>query len=258
MKCIFCKKDSSNSKSIEHIIPESLGNVKATLPKGIVCDSCNNYFAIKIEQKMLQTPFYKSLRSRYGIKNKKGRIPLDVAYLPSGDEIEIELNGFFKPGDRNLNFVIHRKKDFEKIANGEIKEFYVPINIELEKSLTISRFLAKVGIEVFADRFWESAKDVSYLITEDLFNPLRNFARYGEGVKFWEYYQRRIYSEVEEGTNRQKMYEFDIWTTENDNNALGLHLTLVLYGMEFTINLFEPKIDRYKKWLVENNYKPPI
>lgn len=26
MNCIFCKKDSTNSKSVEHIIPESFGN----------------------------------------------------------------------------------------------------------------------------------------------------------------------------------------------------------------------------------------
>lgn len=26
MQCVFCHKDSSNSKSVERIIPESLGN----------------------------------------------------------------------------------------------------------------------------------------------------------------------------------------------------------------------------------------
>lgn len=40
--CIFCHKDSSNSKSIEHIIPESLGNKEHILPNGYVCDICNN------------------------------------------------------------------------------------------------------------------------------------------------------------------------------------------------------------------------
>jgi hypothetical protein len=258
MKCIFCKNNSDKSKSIEHIIPESLGNKKATLPKGIVCDSCNNYFARKIEKVLLQTPFYKSLRSRYGIESKKRKIPLDLAYLPNGSEIEVELNGFIDPDDKTLRFNIPTKVDFNKFLNGEIKETYIPVSIDLQKSVIVSRFLAKVGIEVIAYNFWESAKDVSYLITEDLYNPLRNYARYGSGVKFWDYYQRRIYDEVEKGGSRQKMYEFQIWTTEGNENALGLHLTIVLYGLEFTINLFEPSIDRYKLWLEKNENKVPI
>ena len=49
-KCIFCHKDVSISKSVEHIIPESLGNKSHVLPKGYVCDECNNYFARKVEK----------------------------------------------------------------------------------------------------------------------------------------------------------------------------------------------------------------
>ena len=48
MRCIFCKKDSLDSKSIEHIMPESLGNVNHILQPGVVCDECNNYFARKV------------------------------------------------------------------------------------------------------------------------------------------------------------------------------------------------------------------
>lgn len=39
MHCIFCKCDSTNSKSVEHIIPESLGNKSHILRPGIVCDN---------------------------------------------------------------------------------------------------------------------------------------------------------------------------------------------------------------------------
>ena len=50
MRCIFCKQDSSNSKNVEHIIPESLGSTKHILGKGIVCDKCNNYFSREVEK----------------------------------------------------------------------------------------------------------------------------------------------------------------------------------------------------------------
>jgi len=259
MKCVFCKENSDSSISIEHIIPESLGNKKAILPRGIVCDSCNNYFARKIEQELLNIPFYKSLRSRYGVESKKRKIPFDVGYLPiTGSEIEVDINGIPEPNDKTLNIIIPKKSDFEKLINGEIKEIYIPVSIDLEKSKIVSRFLAKVGIEVIAANFWESTQDVSYLISEVHLDLLRNYARYDSGVKFWDYYQHRINDEVEDGGSRQKIYEFKIWTTEKNDNALGFHLTLVLYGLEFTINLFEPSIDRYRKWLEKNDNKVPI
>ena len=53
MICLFCKENSTNSISVEHIIPESLGNKEHILPKGIVCDKCNQYFAIKLEKPLL-------------------------------------------------------------------------------------------------------------------------------------------------------------------------------------------------------------
>jgi HNH endonuclease len=75
MRCIFCKNDSSKSKSVEHIIPESLGNTTKVLPKGIVCDTCNNYFARKVEQPFLEAPALKALRFHQVVPNKRRRVP---------------------------------------------------------------------------------------------------------------------------------------------------------------------------------------
>ena len=46
MKCVFCGNDSSTSRSVEHIVPASFGNSISVLPKGIVCNKCNNYCQI--------------------------------------------------------------------------------------------------------------------------------------------------------------------------------------------------------------------
>ena len=32
MKCLFCKQSSTDTKSVEHVVPESLGNTKFILP----------------------------------------------------------------------------------------------------------------------------------------------------------------------------------------------------------------------------------
>lgn len=74
-RCIFCKCDSSSSSSVEHILPESIGNKNDVLPQGIVCDKCNNYFSRKIEKQVLNSGVIKTVRSRLQIESKKGRIP---------------------------------------------------------------------------------------------------------------------------------------------------------------------------------------
>ena len=81
MRCIFCKTSSDDSKSVEHIIPESLGNVAHTLSAGIVCDKCNQYFALKVEKPVLDSNVFRTIRSRMNVPNKKGRVPK----LPSED-----------------------------------------------------------------------------------------------------------------------------------------------------------------------------
>lgn len=80
MRCIFCKHDSSNSVSVEHIVPESLGNIDHMLPVGVVCDGCNQYFARKVERQLLESPMFRLLRADMAIPNKRGRIP---AWVPT-------------------------------------------------------------------------------------------------------------------------------------------------------------------------------
>lgn len=75
MHCIFCKRDSSTSISIEHIVPESLGNLTHVLPAGVVCDVCNQYFARKIERPLLESPVFRLLRADMSVPNKRGRVP---------------------------------------------------------------------------------------------------------------------------------------------------------------------------------------
>src|SRR4030042_2163802 len=78
MRCIFCKKDSTGSRSVEHIIPESLGNTEHTLPRGSVCDACNQYFASKVEKPVLGSGVFRFLRSKMNVPSKKGKIPAET------------------------------------------------------------------------------------------------------------------------------------------------------------------------------------
>ncbi|MDD5369403.1 MAG: HNH endonuclease [Anaerolineaceae bacterium] len=76
MRCIFCKASTfQQPKSREHVIPEALGNKESVLPPGAVCDSCNNYFARKVEKPVLDSPMFRLLRYDRIIPNKRGKIP---------------------------------------------------------------------------------------------------------------------------------------------------------------------------------------
>ena len=70
-ECIIC--DSYNdSKSIEHIVPESFGNKKYVMKKGDVCDACNARFS-KFEGKALSNTIFVMERARFAVATKKGK-----------------------------------------------------------------------------------------------------------------------------------------------------------------------------------------
>lgn len=70
MRCIWCQKERS-VWTLEHPIPESLGNSEITLPKG-VCRKCNSAFGV-LDAALLR-PF-ELLTVSLGIPRKGGRRP---------------------------------------------------------------------------------------------------------------------------------------------------------------------------------------
>src|SRR5258708_8293881 len=96
MRCIFCKTDSSSSISIEHIIPQSLGNTEYVLPRGWVCDRRNNYFSRKIEKPFLESLYGTVSRFEMQVPNKKGCIPPVIGFhAESGSRVAL----FYDPTD---------------------------------------------------------------------------------------------------------------------------------------------------------------
>lgn len=263
MRCIFCKADSSNSKSVEHIIPESLGNKKQTLQKGVVCDKCNSYFACKIEKPVLEMPYFHSLRGRKMIENKKGKIPRISGFTKNKDIIEIS---FLK----NKNNVIEvRYKDdltLKNLLKGN--EFYVPLIPEPpQNDINVSKFIGKVALEALSKRV-SSIKgwQIDFVENEGL-DDLRNFVRYGRGYSIWPYHIRRIDNEnqikYDNLSNKylEKLNEYDFLIPDepeidNEIHSIdNLYFVMGIMGIEYTINLTGAGLDRYTKWLSENHNK---
>jgi hypothetical protein len=61
--------------SVEHIFPESLGNKEKILPKGVVCDTCNNETLSSLDEELLNFEPILLFRTFHGIESKRGRVP---------------------------------------------------------------------------------------------------------------------------------------------------------------------------------------
>jgi transcription elongation factor Elf1 len=255
MICIFCKQNSSSSISIEHIVPESLGNKQHILEKGIVCDKCNQYFALKIEKKVLETDFFTNIRFRNRIESKKRKIPKGKAIMPINNyEADIIID------KKNEVNVILDPENFELIIGGKIKHLIVPVNNDIPKnSKDVSRLLAKIGLEMLALRVIKDSEDHNDFANEIQLDPIRNYVRYNHKNENWVYHTRKLYEEDEKfyfknGESADMIFECDFLPTKKTE----IYFIIAFKGIEFTINMAGSSIEGYQEWLAENNNESPL
>lgn len=82
MKCIIC--GSEKEESVEHIIPEALGNKKLIINR--VCESCNSRLGTNVDSYLTNHPLVKLLRINNALVGKKGK---KIKFF---DGIEIDVN----------------------------------------------------------------------------------------------------------------------------------------------------------------------
>jgi len=257
MNCIFCKEDSTYSNSVEHIIPESLGNKSLILPKGIVCDKCNQYFAVKVEKPTLEMKYFRNVRFRNNIKSKKGRnIPYKTLF-PNKDgswaDMYIDGNSIaFGEDDSHIVNLIRNQKVNQMI--------FEVVDSPSENNSHVSRFLAKSALELFALKAGNNQTNLDEVIYMKELDPLREYARYGKGDK-WIYNQRRIYSEEDRFVDPvfhpepyEVLHELDFLFLEPG----VYYFTLVIMGIEYVINCGASELELYQKWLKENDNISPV
>jgi len=256
MRCIFCKQDSSTSITIEHIIPESLGNKEHILPPGVGCDKCNNYFARKVEGPLLSSEHFRQARFRNFVTNKEDRIPtIQGILLPGIVPIEMfrdkERQGIFPAGERYLNQFI---KSLRSHSEGKL---VFPV-AELPDQYLMSRFLAKIALEVIASRLIETPDGVDEVVNKCELDALRHYARFGSPPNYWPYYTRRIYPEGKlftEGMEKfEVLHEYNLLYTD----SYELYLVVVILGIEYVLNIGGPEIDGYLAWLKQHSFKSPL
>lgn len=100
-ECLFCRSTTNNFSSVEHIFPESLGNKEKLLPKGVVCDKCNNGKLSELDAHLLDFEPVSFFLTFNGIRSKKGKIPRAalgnmILENHTGSDVKINLDSLSK------------------------------------------------------------------------------------------------------------------------------------------------------------------
>jgi HNH endonuclease len=257
-RCIFCKDDSSKSRSVEHIIPEALGNTDHVLPPGIVCDRCNNYFARKVEGPFLGTPRLRDLRARQRLLNKRGLPTTIDAVLP---QIPMLVDLRFDE-DGQIGIGAKRERDepafIKALISGRVSRLIVPLNHELPTERLMARLVAKISIEFMAARVLGLPNWEELIVDDPQLDAIRRFARIGDVPDFWPLSVRQIYDEnacsQSAGVDWQILHEFDFLVTEQHE----LYGVFCFFGIEIAINIGGPEIQNYKEWLDRHDGHSPL
>ena len=155
-RCLFCSTTTGLFTRVEHPIPESLGNDSLLIEPGFICDSCNQYFGVKVEYFVLSAPPFGVERVRADVKTKKGKHTIftspHITLYPTGFKDSV----FFSASPEYWNLM--QKNSLLLLPQSSKNDFL------------LVRLLLKIGLEL--------------LLTTDDYNPYdsqfdnaRKFAR---------------------------------------------------------------------------------
>lgn len=253
MRCIFCKLPSDSSASIEHILPESIGNRSHTLRPGIVCDGCNNYFARKVEKPVLDSGHFRAIRFQQAIPNKKGSIPIQTAILQPNIVVQLSRE---EDGSTEIRVP---PEHWDTVSSMRDCKLVFPVDGPLPNDRLMSRLLAKIALEAMALRLTEADQSIEPLIDEVQLDPLREWARRGSCGEHWVFHRRVIYDvdheHVDEsGQTFQCLNEFDFFGTKRGE----VYFCLAVFGVEYTLNVAGSSLDGYTEWLLQHDNASPL
>jgi len=254
-RCIFCKINSESSKSREHIIPESLGNLNHVLPVGVVCDACNNYFSREVEKPFMELPGIALLRAHEALPSKKGKVPASSAVLNGRYPVQIRKT---LSGPTKAIVDVPTEAFKEMLSRGGQVMLVLPMEGPIPDGPGVSRFMAKVAVEFMAQRLLIRSELLDGFIDDQTIEPLRLHARRGQ-PRAWPVHRRRISESsqqwsYETNANTQMVHESDFIFLDSGT----LYFVLALFGMEYAINCAEREVNKYETWLESHGGVSPL
>jgi hypothetical protein len=247
------------SVTIEHIIPESLGNTDHVLPRGWVCDKCNNYFSRKIEKPFLDSMDIKAARFEMRVPSKRKRVP-PATGVHSQSRTRVSV---FFGRDGELFVCADEGEDESRWINSlkthKRGTLYLPAAQAPKIDYVVARFIAKVALEALAERALEIEGWNDELVEKRELDEIRKYVRTGNPGLIWPVNIREIYKKEAVFTEPnaqpyQVLHEWTILHTPQDE----FYVIIAIFGVEYAINLGGPEIDGYVAWLQENEGVSPL
>jgi hypothetical protein len=82
MRCIYCRKSTTENSGKAHVFPEALAQNRLTLPRGVICDHCNNYIGIRLDQNLVRYPLMAFAIQFLGTSGKRGKPRCELGRIP--------------------------------------------------------------------------------------------------------------------------------------------------------------------------------
>lgn len=188
-QCLFCA-GAGPFTTIEHIVPESLGNDDLIL-QGEVCDGCQRYLGKEVEKYVLEKTPIGVWRTLLGIHTKKGGLPtvdlqIDTrakGILPEWSPHHDQLIGFTAHEDQSTSVDINDPEIVRAITSGERTHFQFVLSPK--HLVQLGRFLGKIGLELLCLKNPAEARSVRY-------DELRTYVRRGIKREIWPLFHATI------------------------------------------------------------------
>jgi hypothetical protein len=250
-KCLFCLRTDVKFGTVEHIIPESLGNTTDVL-EGLVCDACQNYLAREVERAALEKTPIAFWRTFLGTTTKRGKLPAVDLTPPEGGRLAAthpltDVLGITSHADGSTSVDISDPSLARGIRADSRTQFRLvlsPFHLSV-----LARFIGKMGLEFLAMHELKTALEREY-------DPLRAFVRQGSTSRLWALYwgtqgeisDLRGFSCVENGCfEEHECYRYGLGKTEGGGHVfvfgIGTDLWLISLGDRLPEHEFESFIE---------------
>lgn len=178
MECLFCQTHQPKT-TVEHIIPESLGN-KDLILENQVCDQCQNYFGREVENYVLNKTPIGFWRAYFGIPNKKGKLPIidftkpsnKKGYFPDSHSKHIDAKYLSHP-DGTIEFFPPKDFETKNHEEGRIEFVMTPKTL-----FEMGRFIGKIALELICLENEEYSRNI-------IFDKIRYYSRFGSSKELW-------------------------------------------------------------------------
>lgn len=240
-------------------MPESIGSRKRVLPRGVVCDKCNNYFAREVEGPILAHPSMRNLRAWYRVPNKRGKFPSLLGHI-AGTDVAV---GLRRDQAGRFQLEAERARDSHQLSSVVEQGFTTPLLFTIDMDppkREMSRFLCKMALESLAETFFSQEGGTELMLDEAFYDNIRAYCRYGTGCSEWPYSQRRIFPEStlmrHPDTSQWVQCGFGCcWFMSKYRETL---FAFCFYGTEFVINVGGPSVLGYQEWLEDHGGISPL